>query len=40
MKIGDRFFEVVMVTANVINNSVLFIAIDVFINEYEVRGIS
>ncbi len=40
MKIGDSFFEVVMVIANVIDNSVLLNAIYVFIKKYEVRGIS
>ncbi len=40
MKIDDIFFVVIMVIANVIDNSVLLIAIYVFINEYEVREIS
>ncbi len=39
MKVGDSFFDFVMIITSNINNSVLLIAIYVFIKEYEVRRI-
>ncbi len=39
MKVSDSFFDHVMIIANFINNTVLLVAIYVFINKYELRKI-
>ncbi len=39
MKASDSFFDLVMVIANFINNTVLLVAVYVLINKYELRRI-
>ncbi len=39
MKVGDSFFDLVMIIANFINNAVLLVAIYLFIYKYELRRI-
>ncbi len=40
MKASESFFDLVMVIANFINNTVLLVAIYVSINKYELKRIS
>ncbi len=37
MKVSDSFFDLVMIIANFIDNTVLLVAMYVFINKYELR---